>query len=266
MKLSENLTVILSVVVVSGLLVAFSSFTGGNETTQQADSNSITSTAESQDTEPDASDSSDVPVELAALTPGEVVSIATALTALEVKPEEATESYDRKAFKHWSNAEGSDCDVRDAVLKEEADPAIAADADCPLPDRKWISLYDGKILTDPSKLDIDHMVPLAEAWRSGAHAWADNPDRLEAYANDMGDPRALIAVSAGSNRSKSDQDPDVWLPTSDDYLCTYLADWVAMKYRWELTLETSEYDAIAEKANGECSEEVLVVPEPGWVD
>ncbi|MEV0976570.1 hypothetical protein [Streptomyces sp. NPDC049915] len=57
------------------------------------------------------------------------------------------------------------------------------------------------------------MVPLAEAWDSGAWHWS--PEEREAYANDLGDDRALIAVSATSNRSKADQDPTTWLSPAE---------------------------------------------------
>jgi hypothetical protein len=65
---------------------------------------------------------------------------------------------------------------------------------------------------------IDHVVPLAEAWRSGAAAW--NADQRERFANDLVDPQ-LIAVSASSNRSKGDQDPAEWKPPRRVTWCLY---------------------------------------------
>ena len=53
-------------------------------------------------------------------------------------------------------------------------------------------------------------MPLAEAWDSGASQWTAKEREL--YANDLDDARALIAVSAASNRSKADKDPSEWLP------------------------------------------------------
>jgi hypothetical protein len=76
--------------------------------------------------------------------------------------------------------------------------------DCALTGGEWLSYYDGKTVTDPSRLDIDHMVPLAEAWDSGAAEWT--AERREAYANDLGAEHSLVAVTAKSNRSKGDKD------------------------------------------------------------
>jgi len=93
-------------------------------------------------------------------------------------------------------------------------------------------------------LDIDHLVPLAEAWDSGVSAWTAK--EREAYANDLGDDRALIAVSASSNRSKADQDPTAWQPPAADYRCTYTTDWVAMKTRWPFAIDDAELTALTD--------------------
>jgi len=88
-------------------------------------------------------------------------------------------------------------------------------------------------LTDLSdsarKLDADHLVPLAEAWDSGASQWPAK--KREVYAHGLDDARALITVSAASNRSKSDQDPSTWLPPFAGYRCQYVTDRVADKAR-----------------------------------
>ncbi|MFE5039255.1 HNH endonuclease family protein [Streptomyces sp. NPDC056683] len=89
------------------------------------------------------------------------------------------------------------------------------------------------------------MVPLGEAWDSGAASWT--AARREAYANDQGAPNSLIAVSGSSNRSKSDRDPADWLPVLADQ-CTYAVDWVADKLRWRLTADPAEHEALARLA------------------
>ena len=76
---------------------------------------------------------------------------------------------------------------------------------CDIQRGRWYSYYDAKTFTRSSGLDIDHLVPLAEAWDSGARRWT--ADTRQRYANDLGDPRSLLAVSASTNRSKGDQDP-----------------------------------------------------------
>ena len=85
------------------------------------------------------------------------------------------------------------------------------------------------------------MVPLAEAWDSGASAWTAK--KRERYANDLGSVRSLVAVTARSNRLKSDQDPAVWwMPTAS---CQYLSDWISTKMRWGLAIDPSEEAALS---------------------
>ncbi|WP_407702574.1 HNH endonuclease family protein [Streptomyces niger] len=96
---------------------------------------------------------------------------------------------------------------------------------CKILSGEWFFYYDQHTVTDPKGLDIDHMVPLAEAWNSGASQWTK--ERRQAYANDLGAERSLVAVTAKTNRSKADQDPAQWMSPSADARCTYLADWVS---------------------------------------
>lgn len=101
-------------------------------------------------------------------------------------------------------------------------------------------------MAGPSGLDIDHMVPLAEAWDSGASQWT--AARRQAYANDLGAERSLVAVTAKANRSKADQDPAQWMPPAATARCTYLADWVGTKLRWSLTVDRHERDTLRQLA------------------
>jgi hypothetical protein len=169
--------------------------------------------------------------------------VETALSADEIQIRTAAErigGYDRNLFKHWIDADKNGCDTRKEVLIAEAIVKPKKGPKCVLTGGKWISTYDGKSFTKDSGLDVDHVVPLAEAWRSGAWAWTSK--QRQDFANDLSDPRALIAVSASSNRSKSDQDPKTWLPSKGK--CTYIESWVAVKVRYSLTFDTGELSVI----------------------
>jgi hypothetical protein len=89
----------------------------------------------------------------------------------------------------------------------------------------------------PTGVDIDHVVPLANAWRSGAKHWSRH--RRREFANDL-DNSQLIAVSASSNRSKGDQGPESWKPPRRAAWCLYSRWWVQVKWAWRLTVIRAE--------------------------
>jgi hypothetical protein len=171
------------------------------------------------------------------------------LASLTVEPERPA-GYDRGLFRHWVDADRDGCDTRREVLIEESLTDVRVRGGCTLRQGSWFSVFDGLRTTDAADLDIDHVVPLAEAWRSGARDWSD--EQREAFANDLGDGRTLRAVSAGSNRSKGDQDPAGWLPPDESFQCTYVEDWVAIKAAWDLSVDMEEQAAIDEVLHG-CS-------------
>ncbi|HYH48703.1 MAG TPA: HNH endonuclease family protein, partial [Acidimicrobiia bacterium] len=105
-----------------------------------------------------------------------------------------------------------------------------------------------------SDVDIDHVVPLAEAWDSGARRW--NAETRKRFANDLGDPRSLVAVTDNVNQSKSDQDPAEWLP--ERRTCSYVRQWVAVKLRWSLDVNRPEKAALKHRAS-DCKNAVLRV-------
>ncbi|GLW30186.1 hypothetical protein Areg01_31260 [Actinoplanes regularis] len=146
--------------------------------------------------------------------------------------------YSREKFPHWKST-GKNCDVRDSVL--ERDGTKVKLSGCNVVAGTWKSLYDDKTLTSPTQVDIDHMVPLANAWRSGAIAWTT--EQRKAFANDLDRPQ-LVAVSAASNRSKGDQDPSTWKPPAKDAWCSYAEDWVAVKTYYQLTVTQKEKEAL----------------------
>jgi hypothetical protein len=141
-------------------------------------------------------------------------------------------------FKHWIDTDKDGCDTRAEVLIEEAIVKPRIGAKCKLTGGKWLSSYDGKTITNASLLDVDHRVPLAEAWRSGAWQWT--PEQRQAYANDLESSEALIAVTLATNRSKGDKDPSLWVPSKN--YCEYLSSWVKIKSKYNLTVDISEWD------------------------
>ncbi len=183
----------------------------------------------------------------------ETIALSDAIAGLPVADEVRT-GYDRDKFKLWVDADGDGCNARYEVLIEEAVETPTVGSRCKLTGGSWFSYYDGASWTDPADLDIDHVVALAEAWDSGASQWS--ADRRREYANDLGDPRTLIAVTDDVNQAKSDKDPTEWLPENDQ--CRYLVDWVAIKVRWQLSADAAELDALNSLA-ATCPDEEITV-------
>ncbi|MDQ1022516.1 hypothetical protein QF035_000098 [Streptomyces umbrinus] len=149
------------------------------------------------------------------------------------------------------------------MLIWEAIEAPEIGAGCRLTGGRWWSYYDETWVTSASGLDVDHMVPLAEAWDSGASAWT--PQRREAYANDQDALTSLVAVTARSNRAKADRDPAEWLPPapSDEVRCRYAVEWAGTKLRWSLAADEAELAALQNLAVG-CSTQTVTY-EPAMV-
>lgn len=154
--------------------------------------------------------------------------------------------YSRDLFPTWLDLDGNGCDARDdTLIAESLVPAqVNYSDDCDVVSGRWLSIYDGLEVTEPSDLDVDHLVPLAEAWRSGAHAW--EAVRRTAFANDLAFPDHLIAVTASTNRSKSDSPPNEWRPPQQGTWCRYANAWVTVKVNWSLTITTPERDALGQ--------------------
>lgn len=160
------------------------------------------------------------------------------IAGLIVAPESSAAPYERTLFGgSWIDSDGDGCDTRCEVLELTRSPALPG-----LPGGGWLSAYDGYTTDDPSELDVDHTVPLAEAWRSGASTW-DGSRRL-AFANDVDHPGALVAVTAAVNRSKGDRDPAAWQPPNTQAWCDYVAAWTTTKLRWDLSADETEVRAL----------------------
>jgi len=169
------------------------------------------------------------------------VSAATArsyLSQLTVGTEDRT-GYDRDLFPHWITISGA-CNTRETVLKRDGSDVVT-NSSCAATSGSWYSVYDGATWTAASDLDIDHLVPLAEAWDSGASDWTTS--QRQAFANDLTRPQ-LIAVTDNVNQAKGDQDPATWMPSRTAYRCTYVRAWVQVKYYYDLSVDSAEKSAL----------------------
>ncbi|GAA4585863.1 HNH endonuclease family protein [Planotetraspora phitsanulokensis] len=179
----------------------------------------------------------------ASATPPGIPSASTAkseLAGLTVAAESHASTYDRSLFPHWITISGA-CDTRETVLKRDG-TSVVTNSSCAATSGRWYSPYDGATWTAASDVDIDHMVPLAEAWQSGAWNWTTS--RRQAFANDLSRPQ-LWAVTDNVNQSKGDQDPATWKPSLTSFRCTYARAWVQVKYTYGLSVDSAEKSALS---------------------
>ncbi|MEZ5648704.1 MAG: HNH endonuclease [Alphaproteobacteria bacterium] len=147
--------------------------------------------------------------------------------------------YDRALYEHWIDSDGDCQDTRAEVLIARSETPVQLSADgCRVTKGRWRDAYSGIMITDPTNLDIDHRIPLAEAHRSGADKWT--AAERQAFANAITDPDVLVITQASTNRSKADGDPASWLPLRGGQTCPYIAAWVRTKSRWHLTMDPIE--------------------------
>ncbi|GAA4010110.1 HNH endonuclease family protein [Allokutzneria multivorans] len=165
----------------------------------------------------------------------------TQLAELTRAEEHSMMGYDRTLFRHWGT-HADNCDTRELVLARDGDN-VTRDAACRAVTGTWISLYDKVVITSASNVDIDHIVPLAAGWRSGAWEW--DAAKRKAFANDLTHPQ-LLAVSAKSNRSKGDQTPATWRPPARDSWCDYSKAWSHVKSIYRLSVTEAERSALTE--------------------
>lgn len=166
--------------------------------------------------------------------------VAFGTAVLEGRETEAlrpvAEPFDRALYAHWTDADGDCRDTRQDILARDSQTPVRWDVrGCAVAAGSWRDPYTGDVLADPRGLDVDHLVPLKEAHRSGADRWP--ADRRAAFAND---PANLLAVSASANRSKGDGDPLAWLPPAWSVRCVYVERFVGLKAQWGLEQDPLE--------------------------
>jgi Protein of unknown function (DUF1524) len=171
----------------------------------------------------------------------------TALDALKVSEPGSMSGYSREKFPHWSKASEfgwdppqSSCDAREAALIRDGE-AVEVGSNCKVESGTWLDPYTNQTFTEPSDIDTDHVVPLANAWRSGASKW--NKGARERYAND---PKVLLSVEDNANQSKGDKGPEAWKPPNDAEWCDYAVRWIGIKDKYDLSVNEQEKAALVE--------------------
>ncbi|KAL8981400.1 MAG: hypothetical protein Q9177_005581 [Variospora cf. flavescens] len=190
---------------------------------------------------------STAPAPLIARTPPNIPSSSAAqtqLTGLRVAAQGPQTGYSRDLFPHWSTTSGS-CNTRETVLQRDG-TGVVTDSACASTSGRWFSPYDGATWSAASDVDIDHVVPLSNAWKSGAASWSTS--RRETFANDLTNPQ-LIAVTDNVNQAKSDQGPESWKPPVTSYYCTYAKMWIKVKSVYSLTVTSAEKSALTSMLN-----------------
>ena len=126
-------------------------------------------------------------------------------------------AYDRDEWGRWSDADGDCQDTRQEVLIAESLVPVTyqTDRQCRVAAGEWFGAFTGTAILEPSALDIDHLVPLANAHKSGGWAWPEQ--RRRAYYNSLDDADHLISVTASANRSKGARGPEEWRPIAESY-------------------------------------------------
>jgi hypothetical protein len=192
--------------------------------------------------------------------PADAARARTELGRLVVRPRpRGTEGYVRDAFgSDWVDTDGDGCNQRDDVLLRDSVPGTTrveqqGSCDHDVLAGTWHDPYTGRTLTftdlkdlrQAEAIQIDHVVPLAEAWVSGARRW--RRARRAVFANDLDE---LLAVDGPTNMSKGDGDPASWRPRQG-YQCAYARRWIAIKTRYALDVDPPEKAAL-ERMLGSC--------------
>lgn len=170
--------------------------------------------------------------------PAEVVR--KELATLRVEAPHSLDGYSREKFEHWA-IEDRWPETQEVVISRDA-KTVGLQTRARQASQHWHSPYDDRILTRASDVDVDHVVPLANAWRSGADKWS--PSLRHKFANDLSTTQ-LVAVSVVANRTKGDQSPDQWVPPNTAYHCVYSRAWTHVKFTYGLSVTKKEKDALS---------------------
>ena len=134
--------------------------------------------------------------------------------------------------------------VRDSMV-----PVQNTSSGCSVSAGAWKDPYAGGTYYRADEVEIDHFVPLKNAYVSGAYRW--NYSKRCLYANFMGNKFHLLPVLKRENRSKLDRGPDEYMPPNRAYRCQYLQQWLKVKLIWGLELTPPEKERIEELVKSE---------------
>ena len=180
---------------------------------------------------------------------GKAGSASAALAVLAVRGRAPKTGYDRAAFgQAWADVDRNGCDTRNDVLRRDLRPFVVKTGTkgCVILSGTLHDPYSGTTIdfvrgvSTSSAVQIDHVVPLSDAWQKGAQQWSTS--RRTAFAND---PLNLLAVDGLTNQRKSDGDAATWLPPDKAHRCPYAARQIAVKARYRLWVTGAERDALA---------------------
>ncbi len=159
---------------------------------------------------------------------------------------EESEPYHRLYhFGRWINDPTDDTcyNTRGRVLQRDSKiPVVSLDRRCKIDKGLWSDPYTNSQIEKAREVQIDHVVPLKNAYISGAYRWSKRERCL--YANYMGNTFHLMSVSSRENMSKGDRHPGRYLPPEENYRCDYLKAWLKIKLIWGLTLSIDEAQGI----------------------
>ncbi|MCG2807672.1 MAG: HNH endonuclease family protein [Coriobacteriia bacterium] len=157
--------------------------------------------------------------------------------------------YRRAAFgSAWSDVDGNGCDTRDDILARDLTATVVSST-CKVLSGTLADPYTGKTVAftrgsrTSADVQIDHIVSLSDAWRSGAYAWT--PQQRLAFAND---PLNLRAVSGPANNTKGDKGPSLWMPHvagNAAFDCTYATEYTQVLVKYHLPAPPEDAAALA---------------------
>lgn len=150
-------------------------------------------------------------------------------------------AYRREDWPHWLDLDGNGCDSREDALIAASLTPVACAGGRMVGAGRWPLVYVPGETTDPRVLDVDHVVALGNAARSGGGTWPT--EQRARFANDLAN---LWPVQAAANRAKSDKTPDQWRPAVRAVWCSYARRWVGVKVTYRLSVTTAERDALGQ--------------------